>query len=112
MYVVAAKAKLEGKYFGVMNTLPDGRVYIPINEMRNVGTLSGVDIIGSGRELTALIKAQQDAMEQAEQIDPEFGIHPQSEDIDPEFSREPEPEPQPAGSGEMNMVKNKKGGKQ
>ena len=42
----------------MMNTLPDGRVYIPISEMRNVGTLLDVDIIGSERELKAIIEKQ------------------------------------------------------
>lgn len=55
MYVVVDKEKLEGRYFGVMNKLPDGRVYIPISEMRQVGSLLGVDIIGSARELKGLI---------------------------------------------------------
>ena len=58
MYVVAEKTKLEGRFFGMMNTLPDGRVYIPISEMRNVGTLLDVDIIGSARELKAIIEKQ------------------------------------------------------
>ena len=57
MYVVVNKEKLEGRYFGVMNELPDGRVYIPISEMRQVGSLLGVDIIGSARELKGLISA-------------------------------------------------------
>lgn len=56
MYVIVEKAKLEGKFFGIMNTLPDGRVYIPISEMRNVGTLLDIDIIGSARELKELIE--------------------------------------------------------
>lgn len=55
MYVVVDREKLEGRYFGVMNELPDGRVYIPISEMRQVGSLLGVDIIGSARELKGLI---------------------------------------------------------
>ena len=54
MYVIAEKTKLEGRFFGMMNTLPDGRVYIPISEMRNVGTLLDVDII----ELKAIIEKQ------------------------------------------------------
>ena len=58
MYVVVNKEKLEGRYFGVMNELPDGRVYIPISEMRQVGSLLGVDIIGSARELKGLISVQ------------------------------------------------------
>ena len=63
MYVIAEKTKLEGKFFGIMNTLPDGRVYIPISEMRNVGTLLDIDIIGSARELKELIDKQQEAMQ-------------------------------------------------
>ena len=58
MYVIAEKTKLEGRFFGMMNTLPDGRVYIPISEMRNVCTLLDVDIIGSARELKAIIEKQ------------------------------------------------------
>lgn len=58
MYVIAEKTKLEGRFFSMMNTLPDGRVYIPISEMRNVGTLLDVDIIGSARELKAIIEKQ------------------------------------------------------
>ena len=72
MYVIVEKAKLEGKFFGIMNTLPDGRVYIPISEMRNVGTLLDIDIIGSARELKELIDKQQEAMQGSEDIDPRF----------------------------------------
>ena len=72
MYVIVEKAKLEGKFFGIMNTLPDGRVYIPISEMRNVGTLLDIDIIGSARELKELIDKQQEAMQGTEDIDPGF----------------------------------------
>ena len=72
MYVIVEKAKLEGKFFGIMNTLPDGRVYIPISEMRNVGTLLDIDIIGSARELKELIEKQQEAMQGTEDIDPGF----------------------------------------
>lgn len=53
MYVITTKEQLEGKYSGIFNCLADGRVYIHISEMRNVGTLRGVDIV-TGRELTAL----------------------------------------------------------
>lgn len=69
MYVIVEKAKLEGKFFGIMNTLPDGRVYIPISEMRNVGTLLDIDIIGSARELKELIEKQQEAMQGSEDSD-------------------------------------------
>ena len=73
MYVIVEKAKLEGKFFGIMNTLPDGRVYIPISEMRNVGTLLDIDIIGSARELKELIE-KQEAMQGTEDIDPGFSV--------------------------------------
>ena len=76
MYVIVEKAKLEGKFFGIMNTLPDGRVYIPISEMRNVGTLLDIDIIGSARELKELIEKQQEAMLGTEDIDPGFSVTP------------------------------------
>ena len=75
MYVIVEKAKLEGKFFGIMNTLPDGRVYIPISEMRNVGTLLDIDIIGSARELKELIDKQQEAMQGSEDIDPVSYTH-------------------------------------
>lgn len=89
MYVIVEKAKLEGKFFGIMNTLPDGRVYIPISEMRNVGTLLDIDIIGSARELKELIEKQQEAMQGSEDIDPGFSVTPgEEEDIDPGFSQE------------------------
>ena len=87
MYVIVEKAKLEGKFFGIMNTLPDGRVYIPISEMRNVGTLLDIDIIGSARELKELIEKQQEAMQGSEDIDPGFSVTPE-EEIDPGFSQE------------------------
>lgn len=92
MYVIVEKAKLEGKFFGIMNTLPDGRVYIPISEMRNVGTLLDIDIIGSARELKELIEKQG-----SEDIDPGFSVTPEEEEeIDPGFSvTGPE---QPAGA--------------
>lgn len=89
MYVIVEKAKLEGKFFGIMNTLPDGRVYIPISEMRNVGTLLDIDIIGSARELKELIDKQQEAMQGTEDIDPGFSVTPgEEEEIDPGFSQE------------------------
>ena len=91
MYVIVEKAKLEGKFFGIMNTLPDGRVYIPISEMRNVGTLLDIDIIGSARELKELIEKQQEAMQGSEDIDPGFSVTPE-EEIDPGFSQEPNPD--------------------
>lgn len=86
MYVIVEKAKLEGKFFGIMNTLPDGRVYIPISEMRNVGTLLDIDIIGSARELKELIE-KQEAMQG-------------TEDIDPGFSQEPNPDSDSGASEE------------
>lgn len=89
MYVIVEKAKLEGKFFGIMNTLPDGRVYIPISEMRNVGTLLDIDIIGSARELKELIEKQG-----TEDIDPGFSVTPEEEEeIDPGFSQEQEQNP-------------------
>ena len=96
MYVIVEKAKLEGKFFGIMNTLPDGRGYIPISEMRNVGTLLDIDIIGSARELKELIE-KQEAMQGTEDIDPGFSVTPEEEEeIDPGFSvTGPE---QPAGA--------------
>ena len=76
-----------------MNTLPDGRVYIPISEMRNVGTLLDIDIIGSARELKELIEKQQEAMQGTEDIDPGFSVTPEEEEeIDPGFSQEPNPD--------------------
>ncbi len=91
MYVIVEKAKLEGKFFGIMNTLPDGRVYIPISEMRNVGTLLDIDIIGSARELKELIEKQQEAMQGSEDIDPGFSVTPE-EEIDRGFSQEQNPD--------------------
>ena len=105
MYVIVEKAKLEGKFFGIMNTLPDGRVYIPISEMRNVGTLLDIDIIGSARELKELIEKQQEAMQGSEDIDPGFSVTPgEEEEIDPSFSVTPgeEEEIDPGFSQEPN----------
>lgn len=99
MYVIVEKAKLEGKFFGIMNTLPDGRVYIPISEMRNVGTLLDIDIIGSARELKELIEKQQEAMQGTEDIDPGFSVTPE-EEIDPGFSQEPNPDSDSGASEE------------
>lgn len=99
MYVIAEKTKLEGKFFGIMNTLPDGRVYIPISEMRNVGTLLDIDIIGSARELKELIEKQQEAMQGTEDIDPGFSVTPE-EEIDPGFSQEPNPDSDSGASEE------------
>ena len=115
MYVIVEKAKLEGKFFGIMNTLPDGRVYIPISEMRNVGTLLDIDIIGSARELKELIEKQQEAMQGTEDIDPGFSVTPEEEEeidpgfsvtpgeeeeIDPGFSQEPNPDSDSGASEE------------
>ena len=99
MYVIVEKAKLEGKFFGIMNTLPDGRVYIPISEMRNVGTLLDIDIIGSARELKELIDKQQEAMQGTEDIDPGFSVTPE-EEIDPGFSQEQNPDSDSGASEE------------
>ena len=99
MYVIVEKAKLEGKFFGIMNTLPDGRVYIPISEMRNVGTLLDIDIIGSARELKELIDKQQEAMQGSEDIDPGFSVTPE-EEIDPGFSQEQNPDSDSGASEE------------
>ena len=49
-------------------------MYIPISEMRNVGTLLDIDIIGSARELKELIEKQQEAMQGTEDIDPGFSV--------------------------------------
>ena len=101
MYVIAEKTKLEGKFFGIMNTLPDGRVYIPISEMRNVGTHLDIDIIGSARELKELIEKQQEAMQGTEDIDPGFSVTPgEEEEIDPGFSQEPNPDSDSGASEE------------
>lgn len=99
MYVIVEKAKLEGKFFGIMNTLPDGRVYIPISEMRNVGTLLDIDIIGSARELKELIEKQQEAMQGSEDVDPGFSVTPE-EEIDPGFSQEQNPDSDSGASEE------------
>ena len=100
MYVIAEKTKLEGKFFGIMNTLPDGRVYIPISEMRNVGTLLDIDIIGSARELKELIE-KQEAMQGTEDIDPGFSVTPEEEEeIDPGFSQEQNPDSDSGASEE------------
>ena len=99
MYVIVEKAKLEGKFFGIMNTLPVGRVYIPISEMRNVGTLLDIDIIGSARELKELIEKQQEAMQGSEDIDPGFSVTPE-EEIDPGFSQEQNPDSDSGASEE------------
>ena len=99
MYVIVEKAKLEGKFFGIMNSLPDGRVYIPISEMRNVGTLLDIDIIGSARELKELIEKQQEAMQGSEDIDPGFSVTPE-EEIDPGFSQEQNPDSDSGASEE------------
>ena len=99
MYVIVEKAKLEGKFFGIMNTLPDGRVYIPISEMRTVGTLLDIDIIGSARELKELIEKQQEAMQGSEDIDPGFSVTPE-EEIDPGFSQEQNPDSDSGASEE------------
>lgn len=53
MYVVTTEEQLKGRCSGILNRLSDGRVYIPINELRNVGTLMNVDIY-TGHELTKL----------------------------------------------------------
>ena len=101
MFVIGETAQLEGKFFGIMNTLPEGRVYIPISEMRNVGTLLDIDIIGSARELKELIEKQQEAMQGSEDIDPGFSVTPE-EDIDPGFSQEPNPDSDSGASEEGN----------
>ena len=63
MYVIVEKAKLEGKFFIIMNTLPDGRVYIPISEMQECERNFNIDIIGSACELKELIEKRQEAMQ-------------------------------------------------
>ena len=74
--------------------------YIPISEMRNVGTLLDIDIIGSARELKELIE-KQEAMQGTEDIDPGFSVTPEEEEeIDPGFSQEPNPDSDSGASEE------------
>lgn len=103
MYVIVNKSKLRGKYFGVTNTLPDGRVYFPIGEIRSVGTLLNVDIIGSARELKELIDKQIEEGITPPDVDMNFGVDPDLGNVDPGFSVNPNPgleKPLPDGGDE------------
>ena len=59
MYILIEKKKVkpDGRY---RETLPDGRLILPGSEFRTLGTVSGIDLVATAAELTALIRKQEE----------------------------------------------------
>lgn len=93
MYVLVNQEQLEKKKSrtALYNSMPDGRLIIPLGDVKLFGTLKGVDIIGSARELKELIREQEAGM--TEEVDPGFSVNPEpgEDDVDPGGSKDPVP---------------------
>lgn len=76
MYVLVNQEQLELKKAraALYNSIPDGRLIVPLGDAKVFGTLKSVDIIGSARELKELIREQEAGME--EDVDPGFSVEP------------------------------------
>lgn len=74
MYVLIPKTKLKGAgRVTFHNTMPDGRAIVHIGEMKAIGSVTGVDIITTKRELTELMDYQK-----------ENGIFPEEPQFNPD----------------------------
>lgn len=83
-YILVKREQADDRYH---ETMPDGRVILPITDIRSIGSLTDVDIIGSARELKALIAAQKEEI-----VKPESGG---TEEVDPGMQVTPEGTEQP-----------------
>ena len=74
MYVLIPKTKLRAAgRVTFHNTMPDGRAIVHIGEMKAIGSVTGVDIITTKRELTELMDYQK-----------ENGIFPEEPQFNPD----------------------------
>ena len=91
MYLLVNAEQLKARS-GRYETMPDGRSIVPMSDQRILGTLKGVDIISTARELKQLIEEQKKQMEETDtDIDPGFSVNPDTgENIDPDFSQDPD----------------------
>lgn len=76
MYILVNKEQIKERA-AMFQPLPDGRLIVPMGDLKVLGALSNVDIL-SGRELKQL-KAQQEAaqpkpQEPEDEIDSSFGV--------------------------------------
>lgn len=76
MYILVNKEQIKERA-SMYQPIPDGRLIVPMGDLKVLGALSGVDIL-SGRELKQLI-AQQEAtkpkpQDSEEEIDSSFGV--------------------------------------
>lgn len=61
MYVLIPRAKLRETGKPVFRTtMPDGRAIVHISDMKSIGTVTGVDIIATQREVKELIAQQKE----------------------------------------------------
>lgn len=89
MYLLVNAEQLK-KRSSMYETMPDGRSIVPMSDQRILGTLKGVDIISTARELKQLIEEQKKQMEDTD-IDPGFSVIPGTgTEVDPDFSVIPE----------------------
>lgn len=106
MYVLVNQEQLELKKgrAALYNSIPDGRIIIPLGDAKVFGTLKSVDIIGSARELKKLIREQEAGME--EKVDPGFSVEPipEEEDASTDFSKDPTPEEGGTEGGEAGST--------
>lgn len=91
MYLLVNAEQLK-KRSSMYETMPDGRSIVPLSDQRILGTLKGVDIIFTARELKQLIEEQKKEMENTDaDIDPGFSVIPGTDtEVDPDFSVIPE----------------------
>lgn len=91
MYLLVNAEQLK-KRSSMYETMPDGRSIVPLSDQRILGTLKGVDIISTARELKQLIEEQKKEMENTDaDIDPGFSVIPGTDtEVDPDFSVIPE----------------------
>lgn len=91
MYLLVNAEQLKARS-GRYETMPDGRSIVPMSDQRILGTLKGVDIISTARELKQLIEEQKKQMENTDtDIDPGFSVIPGTDtEVDPDFSVIPE----------------------
>lgn len=76
MYLLVSKEQIKERA-AMYRAMPDGRLIVPMSDLKVIGSLSDVDIIG-GRELKQLIAEQEATMpkpdKSEEELDSSFGV--------------------------------------
>ena len=76
MYLLVSKEQIKERA-AMYRAMPDGRLIVPMGDLKVIGSLSDVDIIG-GRELKQLIAEQEATMpkpdKSEEELDSSFGV--------------------------------------